>query len=91
MRDPAQVVHKLDSVFHAYLRLITNCESLTHHRELYSWVGWPALVTRRRTHWYVLIYRVIFGLLPSCLCTYIHQKTNRQNSPWPHDFYAVCP
>ena len=41
----------------------------------YSWVGWPALATRRLCHWYSFIYKAILGLLPYYLCVLIKQKS----------------
>ena len=56
MHTSAQCLHKVDTAYHASLRFITNCKALTHHCELYSRVGWPALATRRLCHWYSFIY-----------------------------------
>lgn len=73
MHATAQALRSLDSVFHASLRFITNCSARTHHCELYSRVGWPALATRRLTHWYRFIYKGLIGLLPSYLSVYLHR------------------
>ena len=75
MHTSAQCLHKVDTAYHASLRFITNCKALTHHCELYSRVGWPALATRRLCHWYSFIYKAILGLLPYYLCVLIKQKS----------------
>lgn len=78
MHSSTQCLLKLDSVYHASLRFITNCRALTHHCELYSRVGWPSLTTRRLCHWYIFIYKVIIGLLPLYLCELIKHKNTGQ-------------
>ncbi len=45
-----------------------------HHCMLYNRVGWPSLLTRRKMHWYLIIYKAILGMLPSYLCCLIKQK-----------------
>uniref|UniRef100_A0A8C6KGR8 Reverse transcriptase domain-containing protein n=1 Tax=Nothobranchius furzeri TaxID=105023 RepID=A0A8C6KGR8_NOTFU len=55
MNASLTVLQKLDSVYHASLRFITNCRAITHHCELYSRVKWPSLAIRRQNHWYVFI------------------------------------
>lgn len=74
MNAPTQVLKLFDSVYHAALRFITNCKPRTHHCELYTRVGWPALENRRLSHWYMFIYKGILRLLPSYLCEYIQPK-----------------
>ena len=49
--------------------------TLTHHCELHSRVGWPALTTRRLCHWYTFIYKVILGLVPLSLCVLMKHKS----------------
>lgn len=66
MNASAQCLRMVDSVYHASLRFITNRKFQTHHCELYSQVGWPALVSRRNSHLYSFIYKAILGLLPVC-------------------------
>uniref|UniRef100_A0A8C6SI16 Uncharacterized protein n=1 Tax=Neogobius melanostomus TaxID=47308 RepID=A0A8C6SI16_9GOBI len=66
MTAPTQVLKLLDSVYHASLRFITNCKPRTHHCELYTGVGWPALETHRLTQ-FMLIYKGILRLLPISL------------------------
>lgn len=67
----AQCLYKIDTVYHASLRFITNCKNLTHHCELYSRVGWPSLSNRRSGHWHIFIYKAMLGLLPSYICSLI--------------------
>lgn len=67
----AQCLYKIDTVYHASLRFITNCKNLTHHCELYSRVGWPSLSNRRSGHWHTFIYKAMLGLLPSYICSLI--------------------
>ena len=75
MHSSAQCLLKIDTVYHASLRFITNCKALTHHCELHSRVGWPALTTRRLCHWYTFIYKVILGLVPLSLCVLMKHKS----------------
>ncbi len=74
MQAPKDCLQALDSVYHGALRFITNSKALTHHCFLYSRVGWSALSYHRLKHWYVFIYKVILGLLPSYLQQNIFQK-----------------
>uniref|UniRef100_A0A3P9K1B3 Reverse transcriptase domain-containing protein n=1 Tax=Oryzias latipes TaxID=8090 RepID=A0A3P9K1B3_ORYLA len=62
MNASAQCLRMIDTVYHSSLRFITNCKTMTHHCELYSRVGWPALTIRRRIHWYTFIYKALLGL-----------------------------
>lgn len=89
MHASAQSLHMLDTVYHASLRFITNCKALTHHCELYSRVGWPALATRRLVHWFTFIYKAILGLLPSYLCIFISQKNIEQYTLRSQDFFML--
>ena len=75
MHTSAQCLHKVDTAYHASMRFIINCKALTHHCELYSLVGWPALTTRRLCHWYAFIYEAILGLLPYYLCDLVKKKS----------------
>ena len=36
----------------------------THHCDLYAFVGWPLLHTRRQTHWLHVIYKTLLGKVP---------------------------
>ena len=57
---------KLDPLYHAALRFITNSPFRTHHCNLYAAVGWFSLEARRLQHWYTFIYKAILGgILPS--------------------------
>ena len=89
MHTSAQCLHKVDTAYHASLRFIKNCKALTHHYELYSRVGWPALATRRLCHWYAFIYEAILGLLPYYLCVLIKQKSAGKYSLRSQDFFML--
>ena len=89
MHASAQCLHMVDVSYHASLRFITNCKALTHHCELYSRVEWPALATRRLSHWYIFIYKVILGLLPHYLSVFITQKNCGQYSLRSQDFFVL--
>ncbi len=49
----------LDAVYHGALRFISDRKPSTHHCVLYNRVGWPSLLTRRKMHWYLIIYTLI--------------------------------
>ena len=89
MHASANCLRRVDAAYHASLRFITNCKALTHHCELYSRVGWPALATRRLSHWYTLIYKAILGLLPNYLCVCINQRSVGQYSLRSLDFFML--
>lgn len=89
MHASSQCLHRLDTVYHASLRFITNCKVLTHHCDLYSRVGWPALATRRLCHWYIFIYKAILRLLPSYLCVFIIPRSVGQYSLRSQDFLTL--
>ena len=59
MHAPSSILRRLDSVYHASLRFITNAKSLTHHCILYEMVGWTSLTIRRKQHWYIFIYKAM--------------------------------
>ena len=80
----------VDTAYHASLRFLPNCKALTHHCELYSRVGWPALATRRLCHWHTFIYKAILGLLPNCLCVFTMQKCAGQHSLHSQDFLMLA-
>ena len=60
---------KLDPLYHAALRFISNSAFRTHHCALYASVGWSSLAMRRMQHWYILIYKAILGKLPVYICS----------------------
>ncbi len=62
---------------------------LTHHCLLYSRVGWPALSSHRLKHWYLFIYKVILGLLPSYLQQNIFQKGVKNYGLRSQDYYLL--
>jgi len=74
MHASSPCLHSLGTVYHGALRCITNLQALIHHCFLYARVGLTALPIRRRNHGHVLIYKAILNVLPSYLCTLIHQK-----------------
>ena len=57
------------------LRFITNCKARTHNCQLSSRVGWPALSTRRLSHFCIFIHVAILVVLPSYLCSLIMRKS----------------
>ena len=46
----------------------------THYCQLYSRVGWPALSSRRLSHYCIFIYKAILGVLPSYLCSLMRES-----------------
>ncbi len=66
-----------------------NSKALTHHCFLYSRFGWPALSSRRLKHWYLFIYKVILGLLPSYLQQNIFQKGVKNYGLHSQDYYLL--
>ena len=67
----------LDTVYHSALRFFTGCGRLTHHCQLYSMSGWPSLSTRRETHWLLMIYKALLGMVPPYLCSLLRRTENR--------------
>lgn len=78
MNASAKYLYMVDIAYHASLRFIPNCKPLTDHCELYCMVGWSTLATRRLSHWYTFIHKVILGLLPVYICS-----LRAQRSPGP--------
>uniref|UniRef100_A0A8C7F2I1 K Homology domain-containing protein n=1 Tax=Oncorhynchus kisutch TaxID=8019 RepID=A0A8C7F2I1_ONCKI len=64
MHATTSFLQRLDSVYHASLRFITNAKTLTHHCTLYQMVGWTSLYMRRKIHLYVFIYKALLGKFP---------------------------
>lgn len=52
-------------------KVITNCKALTHHCEPDARVGRSGPANCRHTHWHLVIYETVLGLLSSYLCSYI--------------------
>ena len=88
LRAPAQALKLIDTVYHASLRFITNCNALTPHCELYARVGWPCLQAHRHTHWCTFIYKAILRLLPTYLSSFISLKRDGQYSLRSREFYT---
>ena len=74
MHTSVQCLNMIDSAYLSSLRFIPNCKARTHHCQLNSQVGWPALSTRRLSHYCIFIYKAILGVLPSYICSLIMQK-----------------
>ncbi len=89
MHASVQCLQMVDTLYHSSLRFITNCKALTHHCELYARVGWPALATRRFTHWCIFIYKAILEPLPRYLCVLITQNNTGQYSLRSQDFFLL--
>ncbi len=89
MQTPKHRLQALDSVYHGALRFTTNSKALTHHCLLYSRVGWSELSSRRLKHWYLFIYKVILGLLPSYLQQNIFQKGVKNYGLRSKDYYLL--
>ncbi len=79
----------LEAVYHGALRFITDSTFYTHHCILYNRVAWPSLAVRRQMHWYLSIYKVILGFLPSYLCCLIHPKVVVNYSLRSQSFYNL--
>lgn len=79
----------VDTANHASFRFITDCKPLTHHCELNSQVGWPALATYRLTHWYTFVYKAVLALLPLYLSNFILQRSTRKYSLHSQDFLML--
>ena len=75
MHTSVQCLNMIDLAYHSSLRFITNCKARTHHCQLYSQVGWPALSSRRLSHYCIFIYKAILGVLPSYVCSLITRKS----------------
>ncbi len=74
MHASTYLLKRLDGVYHAALRFITNVCSCTHHCLLYNYVGWSSLCQRRKSHILLYIVKTLLGMLPNyitsllCLC-----------------------
>ncbi len=54
MHASTYLLKRLDGVYHAALRFITNACSRTHHCLMYNYVGWSSLFQNRKS--YMLLY-----------------------------------
>ncbi len=86
---PSYLLSSLDAVYHGALRFISDCKPSTHHCILYNRVGWPSLLTRRKMHWYLIIYKAILGMLPSYLCCLIKQKAVEKYFLLSQNYYTL--
>ncbi len=74
MHASTYLLKRLDGVYHATLRFITNACSRTHHCLLCNYVGWSSLCQRRKSHMSLYIVKTLLGMLPNyitsllCLC-----------------------
>ena len=76
MHATSSILQRLDSVYHASMRFITNAKPLTHHCTLYQMVGWTSLHMRRKIHLYVFIYKSLLGQLPLYICSLVSFTTS---------------
>ena len=76
MHASTSLLKKLDVVYHAALRFITNANMRTHHCTLYEMVSWTSLPLRRKIHSLIFIVKALVGKLPS----YINCLLSRQTS-----------
>ena len=79
------VLTKLDPLYHAALRYISNAPYRTHHCTLYSLTGWSSLSMRRMQHWFLLMYKAILGKLPLYICVRfapVCDSYNLRSSAW---------
>ncbi len=53
--SPSYLLSSLDAVYHGALRFISDRKPSIYHCILYNRVGWPSLLIRRKTHWYLII------------------------------------
>jgi len=67
MHASTYLLKRLDGVYHAALRFITNACSRTHHCLLYNYVGWSSLCQRRKSHMLLYIVKTLLGMLPNCI------------------------
>uniref|UniRef100_A0A669EEG1 Reverse transcriptase domain-containing protein n=1 Tax=Oreochromis niloticus TaxID=8128 RepID=A0A669EEG1_ORENI len=89
MNASAQCLHKIDSVYHASLRFITNCRALTHCCDLYARVGWPALSSRRFAHWCIFIYKALLGQMPTYICDLLTRRSTVSYSLRSSDLFLL--
>ncbi len=63
MHASTYLLKRLDGVYHAALRFITNACSCTHHCLLYNYVGWSSLCQIRKSHTLQFIVNTMLGML----------------------------
>lgn len=80
MHATETVLRKLDPVYHASLRFITNANPLTHHCALYQLVGWSSLYLRRKFHFLLFVYKALIGKLPPYLGGLLSFRENHQQT-----------
>ncbi len=67
MHASTYLLKRLDGVYHAALRFITNACSRTHHCLLFNYVGWFSLCQKRKSHMLLYIVKTLLDML-LCLC-----------------------
>ena len=55
-------LEQLDVLYHSAIRFATTAPYRTHHCTLYSSINWSSLYISRKTHWLMLIYKILLGL-----------------------------
>lgn len=83
MHASIYLLKRLDCIYHAALRFITNACSRTHHCLLYNRVGWTSLHQRRKSHILVFTVKALLGMLPNyitrLLCLYKKNYSTRSS------------
>ncbi len=75
MHANLSLLKKLDSIFHAAIRFVTNTSSRSHHCILYKMVGWSSLYQRRKMHMLLFIAKALLGKLPTYICNLLSYYT----------------
>lgn len=72
--------HALDTGFRGALRFDSSLKAPAHHFLLFERVWCSSLSSRGLKCWCILIYKVVWGLLPLNLLNYIKQKSTALNN-----------
>lgn len=80
MHAASFVLKRLDSVYHASLRYVTNAQSLTHQCIVYQMEGQTSLYIRRQLHFYLFIYKALLGSLLSF--TFTTSSSQTRSTRW---------
>lgn len=73
-------LERLDILYYSAIGFATNAPYKTHHRNLYSSIGWPPLHARGKPNWLTFISKPLLGFTPpylkNCSSVYNMQLSN---------------
>ncbi len=91
MHANLSLLKKLDSIYHAAIRFVTNISSHSHHCILYKMVGWSSLYQRRKMHILLFTAKALLGKLPTYICNLLSYYTCNYSTRNSYKLHLTVP